>query len=242
MTDPFKYQGDELVLFQYAKNWKKYFSKQIAPYINGHVLEAGAGIGSTTLLLNNGTPAKWLLMEPDKEMSAILETMISAKKLAGNCKIQTGTIDQLTEKFDSILYIDVLEHIESDREEINKAAALLNDGGHLIVLSPAFQFLYNPFDKAIGHYRRYNKKMLRQLTPETLKLLNCKYYDSAGYFAALVNKLLLRQKYPTIKQVLFWDRWIIPVSRITDKLLFNSFGKSIISVWKKEQLHKTPFI
>jgi SAM-dependent methyltransferase len=169
-------------------------------------------------------------------MSEVLETLISEKKLPDNCKIQTGKIDQLTEKFDAILYIDVLEHIESDREEISKAAALLNNGGHLIVLSPAFQFLYNPFDKAIGHYRRYNKRMLRQLTPHTLKLLHCRYYDSAGYFAALVNKLLLRQKYPTVKQVLFWDRWIIPVSRITDKLLFNSFGKSIISVWKKEQL------
>lgn len=236
MTDPFKYQGDELVLFQYAKNWKKYFSRQITPYINGQVLEVGAGIGASTLLLNNGIPVKWLLLEPDKEMSEVLETLISEKKLPDNCKIQTGKIDQLTEKFDAILYIDVLEHIESDREEISKAAALLNNGGHLIVLSPAFQFLYNPFDKAIGHYRRYNKRMLRQLTPHTLKLLHCRYYDSAGYFAALVNKLLLRQKYPTVKQVLFWDRWIIPVSRITDKLLFNSFGKSIISVWKKEQL------
>lgn len=236
MTDPFKYQGDELALFQYAKNWKKYFSRQITLYINGQVLEVGAGIGATTLLLNNGIPVKWLLLEPDKEMSEVLETMISEKNLPDNCKIQTGTIDQLTEKFDTILYIDVLEHIESDREEINKAAALLNNGGHLIVLSPAFQFLYNPFDKAIGHYRRYNKKMLRQLTPHTLKLLHCRYYDTAGYFAALVNKLLLRQKYPTVKQVLFWDKWIIPVSRITDKLLFNSFGKSIISVWKKEQL------
>lgn len=236
MTDPFKYQGDELALFQHAKNWKKYFSRQITPYINGQVLEVGAGIGASTLLLNNGIPVKWLLLEPDKEMSEVLETLISEKKLPDNCKIQTGTIDQLTAKFDAILYIDVLEHIESDREEISKAAALLNNGGHLIVLSPAFQFLYNPFDKAIGHYRRYNKRMLRQLTPHTLKLLHCRYYDSAGYFAALVNKLLLRQKYPTAKQVLFWDRWIIPVSRITDKLLFNSFGKSIISVWKKEQL------
>jgi len=235
MTDSFKYQGGELVLFQYAKNWKEYFSQQITPYINGNVLETGAGIGATTLLLNNGCYAKWLLLEPDREMSKILDKKISEKELPANCKLQTGTIDQLTEIFDTILYIDVLEHIESDKEEIKKAAALLSNGGHLIVLSPAFQFLYNPFDKAIGHYRRYNKKMLRQLTPATLKMLNCRYYDTTGYFAALVNKFLLRQKYPTIKQVLFWDRWIIPASRITDKLLFNSFGKSIIAVWEKEQ-------
>ena len=78
----------------------------------------GAGIGATTLLLNNGCYAKWLLLEPDKEMSEILDKKISEKELPANCKLQTGTIDQLTEIFDTILYIDVLEHIESDKEEI----------------------------------------------------------------------------------------------------------------------------
>ena len=54
MTESFKYQGDELELFQHAKNWKKYFSRQIKPFIKGNVLEVGAGIGATTLLLNDG--------------------------------------------------------------------------------------------------------------------------------------------------------------------------------------------
>jgi len=48
-----------------------------------------------------------------------------------------------------------------------------------------------------------------------------------------MNKLFLRQKYPTLKQVRFWDKWMIPISKIKDKLLFHSFGKSIIAVWKK---------
>lgn len=64
----------------------------------------------------------------------------------------------------------MLEHIEADAAEMNKAAALLNPGGHIIVLSPAFQFLYNPFDKAIGHYRRYNKRMLKKLQARHYKL------------------------------------------------------------------------
>ena len=127
----------------------------------------------------------------------------------------------------------MLEHIEADTEEMSKAADLLNPGGHIIVLSPAFQFLYNPFDKAIGHHRRYNKRMIRKITPATLQIVSNKYYDSVGYFAALMNKLLLRQKYPTIKQVLFWDRWMVPISKITDKLFFHCFGKAIIVVWRK---------
>jgi 2-polyprenyl-3-methyl-5-hydroxy-6-metoxy-1,4-benzoquinol methylase len=235
MTDSFKYLGNELELFQYAKQWKQYFSRQIKPYINGNVLEAGAGIGATTLLLNDGKNPVWLMLEPDEEMSAVLKEKTAAHTFPANCEIKNGTIDNLSSTFDTIIYIDVLEHIEADSDELKKAAALLNNGGHIIVLSPAFQFLYNPFDKAIGHYRRYNKKMLRHITPESLEMVSNKYYDTIGYFAAVVNKLLLRQKYPTLKQVLFWDRWMIPVSRITDQLLLHSFGKSIIGIWKKKE-------
>lgn len=234
MTDSFKYEGDELVLFQHARHWKKYFSRRLHGYIKGNVLEPGAGIGATTLLLNDGTARKWVLLEPDAAMSLALQTKISAKELPANCELKAGTIDNVNTSFDTIVYIDVLEHIERDGEEMKKAATLLNAGGHIIILSPAFQFLYNPFDKAIGHYRRYNKKMLRGITPAGLQLISCRYYDSVGYFAALVNKLFLRKKYPTQRQVLFWDNWMVPVSRLTDQVFFHSFGKSIIGIWKKQ--------
>lgn len=233
MSYSFKYPGDELVLFQHATNWKKYFSRQIKRYIKGNVLEAGAGIGSTTLVLNDGSANQWLMLEPDENMSASLKKKIETKELPANCRLQTGTIGQLASTFDSIIYIDVLEHIENDTEEMKKAAALLNAGGHIVVLSPAFQFLYSPFDNAIGHCRRYNRKMLQNITPGDLQLVSNQYYDTVGYFAALMNKLVLRQKYPTHAQVMFWDKWMVPVSKVSDKLFFHSFGKSIIAVWKK---------
>lgn len=236
MTDAFKYQGSELELFQHAKNWKNYFSRIIRPFIKGRVLEVGAGIGATTLLLNDGTAASWLLLEPDAEMNSLLEKKIVAKEFPVNTTLKTGTINAITESFDTIIYIDVLEHIEADAEELRTAAGKLKPGGHIIVLSPAFQYLYNPFDKAIGHYRRYSRKNLVKITPAGLIISSNRYYDTVGYFAALINKLLLRQKYPTIKQVLFWDRWMVPVSRFSDKLFFHSFGKSIITIWQKQNI------
>jgi SAM-dependent methyltransferase len=233
MTDAYKYEGNELELFQHAKHWKKYFSKQIKPYIKGKVLEVGAGIGATTQLLNDGTAESWLMLEPDEKMSAELKKKGESKELASNCRLQTGTINQVSSTFDTIIYIDVLEHIYADGEELHKAANLLNSGGHIIVLSPAFPFLYNPFDKAIGHFRRYNKKRFRTITPDSLQLVSSCYYDSIGFFAALMNKLLLRKDYPTLQQVLFWDNWIVPVSKVSDKLFFHCFGKSIIGIWEK---------
>jgi cyclopropane fatty-acyl-phospholipid synthase-like methyltransferase len=235
MAEFFKYQGNELSLFQHAKKWKKYFSQNISPYIKGEVLEVGAGIGATTHLLNKGTTPSWLMLEPDGEMCKLLKEKIASKEFPLNCQLKTGTIKDISEKFDTIIYIDVLEHIEADGDELLKATALLNTGGYIIVLAPAFQSLYNPFDKAIGHHRRYSRKMLKEIVPGGLQMVINRYYDTVGYFAAFINKILLRQKYPTIKQVLFWDRWMIPVSKLTDKLLFHSFGKSIIGVWQKKQ-------
>lgn len=64
-------------------------------------------------------------------------------------------------RFDTILYIDVLEHIADDRAELVEAARRLNPGGYLVVLSPAHQWLFTAFDAAIGHVRRYTAKSLR---------------------------------------------------------------------------------
>lgn len=234
MNDAFTYQGSELELFQHAKKWKQYFSSVIRPFIKGDVLEAGAGIGSTTLLLNNGQPASWLLLEPDAAMCTSLNKQLHDGTLPANCTVMNGTTASVSQLFDTIIYIDVLEHIEADKEELVLASKLLKPGGHLIVLSPAFQHLYNPFDKAIGHFRRYTRRSLTQLTPAGTVVVSNRYYDTVGYFAALMNKVFLRQKYPALKQVLFWDRWLVPLSRFTDKLFFHSFGKSIITIWKKE--------
>ena len=138
-----------------------------------------------------------------------------------------------TEKFDSIIYIDVLEHIEHDAPEIQAAARHLKENGHLIVLSPAHQFLYTPFDKAIGHYRRYNKKSLSAVIPVELETVKLIYLDSIGAFASLANKIALQQSMPTLKQILLWDKKIVPVSTFLDPLIGYLAGKTIVGIWRK---------
>ena len=118
MTDLSSYPGEELKLFENARKCKSYFSSFINPYINKEVLEAGAGLGSNTLLLNNGSAHTWLMLEPDLEMYALLQKKLAEQVFPANCKVMAGTIDSLkTQQFDTIIYIDVLEHIEKDKEE-----------------------------------------------------------------------------------------------------------------------------
>ena len=236
MDESIKYPGQELKLFEKSMNWKKYFSQFIQPYIHGTVLECGAGIGTTTKMLNNGTYQEWILLEPDKEMAGILRNKMSLRELPPNCKVIEGTISALenNSRFDAILYIDVLEHIKDDNAEIEMAVFHLNPGGHLIILSPAFASLYSKFDNAIGHYRRYAKRKLKSLLPDSLKQKSLRYLDSPGFFLSFTNRIFLKQKYPTEKQVYFWDKFLIPLSKISDKIFNYSFGRSILGIWEKK--------
>jgi 2-polyprenyl-3-methyl-5-hydroxy-6-metoxy-1,4-benzoquinol methylase len=230
MDKSYAYPGDELSLFAAAVRWKTYLKQEIHPWLQGDVLEVGAGIGSTTKMLHDDRMVTWTALEPDEKL---FEQLCRRDDLSHIIPLR-GTINDVPDHaFDSILYIDVLEHIERDRDELKQSASKLKKGGNIIVLSPAWNHLYSPFDKVIGHYRRYTKSSLKALKPEGLQLKRIKYLDSAGYFASLANKWFLHQPYPSKKQVLFWDRTLVPLSRIVDPLFFHSFGKSILAVWEK---------
>jgi SAM-dependent methyltransferase len=237
-TEPaaaFHYVGSELDLFAAALRWKAYWSRRIGPYLRGDTLEAGAGIGSNTRFLSAGASGRWVCLEPDAKLLARLDQNLKAMGGDRNYESFCGALKDMREDetFDTILYIDVLEHIEDDASELALAAGRLRPGGRVIVLSPAHQFLYTPFDAAIGHFRRYNRSSLRKISPPALKLEAMFYLDSCGVAASAANRLLLRQSMPTQEQIGVWDKWIIPVSRMIDPVLRYSIGKSIVGVWRR---------
>jgi SAM-dependent methyltransferase len=232
----FKYVGSELELFAAVHNWKSYWSSRIRPFVAGDVLEVGAGIGANTPYLNRGGNRRWVCLEPDPLLAAQLTLNLRQTNPRGECETVCGTVQSLeASQFDTILYVDVLEHIENDRQELEAAAAHLRGGGRLIVLSPAHQRLFTPFDAAIGHFRRYNRPMLRSISPASLRLEQVWYLDSVGLVLSVANRLFLRQSMPTKAQLGFWDQCVIPVSRVLDRCLFGMVGKSIVGIWRREQ-------
>jgi SAM-dependent methyltransferase len=229
------YIGNELSLFSNAVRWKGYYSKQLGRFIRGRVLEVGAGIGETTShLMKTGAASAWTCLEPDPVLSTCILEKVNNDSFTLNTEIITGTTADLPEdrKFDTILYIDVIEHIENDAEELSRAARHLEPGGHLIVLVPAHNFLFSPFDAAIGHYRRYNRKRLNEAKPAGLMRVYLRYLDSLGMLLSISNKLILRSSHPTRTQILFWDRFIVPLSRFTDLFSAYRLGKTLIGVWR----------
>lgn len=235
MSEAPAYVGTELELFAHAKTWKAYFARKLRPFIQGEVLEVGAGIGNTTPVLFVSGRAKWTSLEPDPQQAAILVDSLKRARPTERAEVIAGTIEDVAPGrfFDSIVYIDVLEHIEHDAAELRTAAAHLREEGTLIVLAPACQRLFSEFDRAIGHFRRYDSRSLRQIVPPGLREESMIYLDSAGLLASFFNRALLRQSMPTIRQILIWDRLLVPLSRVLDPLLMYKVGRTIVAIWRK---------
>ena len=230
-----KYIGNELDLFKDAIRWKNYFSVKIKEYIKGDVLEVGAGIGANTEFLtkNNDRITSITCLEPDKKLCEEISINNAHKNLPIK-NIIAGTIINIEETFDTIIYIDVLEHIEESKKEIELIKKRLNKNGHLIILVPAFNYLFSEFDLSIGHFRRYNKKMLRNEINKQLIEKQIFYLDSMGLIASIANKILLKKSTPSIANIKFWDNILVKISKITDRIILYKLGKSLIGIYQNK--------
>ncbi|MBS29108.1 MAG: methyltransferase type 12 [Alphaproteobacteria bacterium] len=226
------YIGTELELFASAKNWKSYLGTRIRPHVGRRVLEVGAGLGGTTGHLISDSVEHWTCLEPDP----VLAGQISVESAGPQeVRVVTGTISDIGEAdlYDTIIYIDVIEHIEEDREELTRAWECLEISGNLIVLAPAHQWLMSEFDQAVGHFRRYNKASLAAIAPQPSSQVALQYLDTFGLLASLANKTILQSGSPNPGQVSFWDRVLVPISRRFDKVLGYNLGRSVLGIWRK---------
>jgi len=231
----YTYLGSELELFSQASNWKAYYERFMRPYLGDEVLEVGAGIGTTTSYLCKKDQKRWVCLEPDPVLAHTLGQRISEGDLPKCCKVEVGKLSELgrEEVFDTIVYVDVLEHIEDDETEARLASDHLREGGTLVVLAPAHQWLFTPFDEALGHYRRYGLSGLSKIIPEDLECVRLCYLDCVGLLASLGNRLILKSRIPSERQIALWDGVMVPLSKLFDPLLRYSVGKSVLGVWRK---------
>ncbi len=230
-----QYVGTELDLFSMAKNWKDYWQGEICQYVGSHILEVGAGKGTNTSAMIHFPRKRWVCIEPDPILTKEIIKTTKGLQDDSTFDIRTGTIDCLddADTFDTILYIDVLEHIKNDAAELRHATRHLQPNGHLIILSPAHQFLFSEFDKQVGHFRRYSSRTLNNVIPSELSIVTLKYLDSVGIMASLANKCFLKRQSPTANQLKLWDQKMVPISRLIDPLFFFRLGKSVLGIFRK---------
>ncbi len=141
--------------------------------------------------------------------------------------------------FDTITCINVLEHIEEDYKALEIMKNILQPCGRIILLVPAFQFLYGTMDIASGHYRRYNSGVLRKFAKELhLKILDNFYFNIFGIIPWYINGKLLR-KNKTYSETLgkqrigFYNR-LVPFLEKIDQINPFPIGISEIIVLQKD--------
>ncbi len=228
-----KYIGGELEFFKNANNWKTYWSSFIPTKSLGIGLEVGAGIGANFSYLSKKVSTLHLL-EPDSEYcSYFLSNVISTS--SKEAKIICGTSDTLNSDvlYDQIYYIDVLEHIENDTKELSRIDKFLKVNGSLYIIVPAHQFFYSNFDKSVGNYRRYSKASIYKLLPPNFEVTEFRYLDSVGFFLSFLNRIINKDQIVSAQKIKIWDRHLISISKITDRMLKYKLGKSIFVVISK---------
>jgi SAM-dependent methyltransferase len=224
-----QYPGWELKYFDRAYNFRNYQFLLIKKYIKKNVAEIGPGSG--VILKKYIKQCKNIdLYEPDIKLFRNLKKKFKNKKIV----LKNKTF-KTYKKYDTIIILDVLEHISNDKNQIQKLINSLNKGGSLIINVPAFNLLYSKFDRDIGHFRRYNKTNIKNKI-KGLKFLEYKmfYYDSLGFVLSLMSKIFYSKKYKNQfeNKIKLWDMFI-PISKIIDFFIFNRFGKSLCIIIRK---------
>jgi hypothetical protein len=225
----YQYNGWELKFFDNSKNFRNYQLSLIKDYLKGYLAEVGPGTG-INLINYYKYPNRIDLFEPTKKLYFKLRRKFSRNK---KIKFFNKTFGG-KKKYDTIIYLDVIEHIKNDKKEIIKALGLLKKSGNLIINVPAFSYLYSNFDRDVGHYKRYSKndfkKILKKLTYQKVNFL---YYDSVGYFLSILSKIFISNYKDNFeKKIKLWDS-LIWLSKIVDIITFRLFGKSLLIIVKK---------
>ena len=223
------YLNHVLEYFDLAENYRKYQLDLIRKHVSSEILEVGPGRGEIIenfMSENNNIT----LIDTDKEMCEILNKRFQNSKI----KILNSSINTLENNFDTILYMDVIEHIEDDIKELNYAISKLKKDGKLVIIVPAFSLLFSDFDKSVGHFRRYRKKNFLDYQNDKAELIEMKYFDSIGFIILFLSKIFkFKGNKKAVLGIKVWNL-LIPLSAFIDKIFFHSLGKSLLCVYKKK--------
>ncbi len=228
-----EYSGHEnLEVASEAHNFNNWIYEQIFPALKGDILEVGSGIGTFSEKIirdfsNSGiTLTDVSSSYVEKLHEKFHKNNVSFFKLDLNRKEDYDRIGY--EKFDSIVAINVLEHVENDVVALQQLYGMLKKDGNLVILVPCHKFLYNVIDSSIGHYRRYTKKeLISKINKTEFKINRLFSFNILGMVGWYLNGSL--GKTPKVNSTAFriYDR-LVPFLRLSEQLLQKKVGLSLI--------------
>jgi SAM-dependent methyltransferase len=225
----------DLEIMSSAPAYRRWMFDTVKQHLGRRILEVGAGIGNfTEFLLDRELVVAVDILEPCVQYAA--------KRFAGlahvipmQFDIQEPRVLELKGKnFDTAVCLNVLEHIEDDVQALRNIGRLLRPAGRLVLLVPACRCLYGTVDQALGHFRRYSSQELTAKLHEAgFEIEQSRYMNLLGVFGWFYNNRIIHREEESLRQVLFFDRAIVPwLSRI-EKRVQPPFGLSLVTICRK---------
>jgi SAM-dependent methyltransferase len=212
--------------------WQARIAKR---HLGSRVLETGCGTGNFTSHLTD--------RELVVSMDVVEECVERVRaRFAGQPNMQFRLLDVQDPEFlrlkalqpDSIACLNVLEHIRDERLALEHMREVLISGGRAVFLLPAFESLYGPIDRNLGHFRRYSKSGWRALAESTgFRVAELRYFNLLGFFGWWANARILRRETQSKAQIELFDRVAVPVLSRIERWIEPPIGQSIFTVLEK---------
>jgi SAM-dependent methyltransferase len=240
-AEGFAYPGRELEAMAGASNYHEWILGVFKPFLGQHLVEVGAGLGSfSELILRHNSCQTLSLIEPSDGMYEQL--VANARRLQTITRVETyhGTFPDAAPLIksrqapDSIIYVNVLEHIAEDDVELDAIHETLSEAGRVFLFVPALPWLYGAFDERVGHMRRYTKSELeKKLRRAGFRMVLSSYFDFPGIGPWWVKYCLLRSATMKPGGVRLYDRFVVPAARRIEALISPPIGKNVIAIAQK---------
>ena len=230
------YEGRDLEVLADMPNYYDWIMASFAPHVRGNVVEYGAGTGTVSDRLRPLAERLTLV-----ELSANLVEKLRSRfgndenvSVVGEC-LENHAATASSDSVDTIVMVNVLEHIENDVGALAHLVRMLKPGGHLLIFVPALQVLMSKLDVLHGHFRRYQKPDLtNKIIAAGAVVQDCRYFDLAGVLPwFFLNKLLGSTKFDP-RLVTLHDKYIVPISRAIERNVLPPIGKNLVAIAKRE--------
>jgi glycosyltransferase involved in cell wall biosynthesis/phospholipid N-methyltransferase len=202
-----------------APRFTKWMADVIRPHVGEKILEIGAGTGNLTLQL---IPRKlyWVSDVNPLYLSYLENVGLNRPYMCvGYTDGEKGESYPKEQKFDTVICLNVVEHLADDLAALKNIREVLEDRGRAIVLVPCGPWLFGSLDEVLGHQRRYTRKQLTELVEKAgFHLETMLEFNRIGVIAWWLNARLLRRRTFGLWQIKLLNL-LTPLFRVLDDFL-----------------------